>query len=90
VEQEAINQATTSSDTSGAGTCTWYWDSGWWTDGYYWTPYGWSAYTMVTNVAAGRLDEARGTLPLVTLGALALIGTAGILIRRNRRHDPGG
>ena len=75
----------------------WYWDgsywwwtdgySWWWTDGYYWY---WDSYYTVGNVAAGTLDAARGTLPLVTLGALALIGTAGILIRRNRRHDPEG
>ena len=39
------------------------------------------------NVAAGTLDAARGTLPLITLGALTLIGTAGIVIRRNRRRD---
>jgi LPXTG-motif cell wall-anchored protein len=42
-------------------------------------------------VATGALDAAKGgTMPLVTLGALALVGTAGILIRRNRRHDSGG
>ena len=71
----------------------WWWlgyDGWWWTDGYYWTLYGWDYYTTVSNVAAGTPDAARGTLPLITLGALALIGTAGILIRRNRRHDPEG
>jgi hypothetical protein len=38
-------------------------------------------------VASGTLDAARGTLPLVTLGALALIGTASLLVRRNRGSD---
>ena len=72
----------------------WYWDgyyywwsdgySWWWTDGYYWYL---DYYSTAGNVAAGILDAARGTLPLVTLGALTLIGTAGIVIRRNRRRD---
>ena len=69
----------------------WYYDSSgwWWWDGYYWTAYG--AYNTVSNVATGALDAAKGkTMPLVTLGALALVGTAGILIRRNRRNDSGG
>jgi LPXTG-motif cell wall-anchored protein len=44
-------------------------------------------YSTACNVAAGTLDAARGTMPLVTLGALTLIGTAGILIRRNRRDN---
>jgi len=82
------------------GAGYWYWDgsywwwsdsySWWWTDGYYWYYDSVDYYSTVGNVAAGTLDAARGTLPLVTLGALALIGTAGILIRRNRRHDPEG
>ena len=46
-----------------------------------------SYYTLASDVAAGTLDAARGTLPLVTLGALALIGTTGIAIRRNRGRD---
>jgi hypothetical protein len=68
----------------------WWWTDGylwWWTDGYYWY---WDSYYTVSNVAAGTLGAARGTLPLVTLGALALIGTGGILIRRNRRQGPEG
>jgi hypothetical protein len=68
----------------------WWWTDGyywWWTDGYYWYYWGLDYYSTAGNVAAGTLDAARGTLPLVTLGALTLIGTAGIVIRRNRRHD---
>jgi hypothetical protein len=78
----------------------WYWDGyfywwsdgyyWWWTDGYYWYYDGWDYYSTVGNVSAGTLEAARGTMPLVTLGALTLIGTAGILIRRNRRHNSEG
>ena len=37
---QAVNQAATASDTSDAGSCSWYWDAGWWclwsTDGSWW------------------------------------------------------
>lgn len=64
----------------------WYWDSSgwWWWDGYSWGYYGWSP---VSKVATGALDATRGSLPLLTLGALALIGTASIAFRRNWRRD---
>ena len=63
-----------------------YWDAtlGWvYWDGYNWVP----TWSLVSTVATGTLDAARGTLPLVTLGALALIGTTSLLIRRNRGRD---
>ena len=63
----------------------WYYDSSgwWWWDGYYWTAYG--AYNTVSNVATGALDAAQErTMPLAILGSVALLGTAGVLIRRNR------
>ena len=63
----------------------WYYDSSgwWWWDGYYWTAYG--AYNTVSNVATGALDAAQErSMPLAILGSIALLGTAGVLIRRNR------
>ena len=94
---EVNEAASASSPKANIGYCWWgtdgwyycYWPS-WGT--YYWDPYTstyvyYPYYTMVSNVAAGTLDAARGTLPLVTLGALALIGTTGLLFRRNRERD---
>jgi len=49
-----------------------------------------ASWTPASSTATGVLEAARGTLPLVTLGALALISTAGIAIRRNRRHNSKG
>ena len=63
----------------------WYYDSSgwWWWDGYNWAAYG--AYNTVSNVATGALDAAKGkTMPLAILGSVALLGTAGVLFRRNR------
>src|SRR5215211_5829993 len=48
---QAVNQAATASDTSDAGSCSWYWEAGWWclwsTDGSWWFqdyPGSWTAY----------------------------------------------
>jgi hypothetical protein len=96
--QEVNEAAAASSPKANIAYCWWgsdgwyycYWPS-WGT--YYWDPYtstyvpDTSYYTTVSNVAAGTLDAARGTLPLVTLGALALLGTASLLVRRNRGGD---
>ena len=99
---QEVNEAASASARSPVApipTC-WWGSDGWyycyWADWgtYYWDPYtstyvpDYSYYTTVSNVAAGTLDAARGTLPLVTLGSLALIGTTGLLFRRNRgRND---
>ena len=96
--QEVNQAASASSPKANIAYCWWgsdgwyycYWPS-WGT--YYWDPYtstyvpDTSYYTTVSNVASGTLDAARGTLPLVTLGALALIGIAGLVFRRNRGRD---
>jgi hypothetical protein len=54
-----------------------YWNGAhreWW-DGMSWR--------TVSNVATGALDAARGSLPVMILGGLALVGTAGKAFRRD-------
>jgi hypothetical protein len=96
---QEVNEAASASIPAANISFCWWGSDGWyycyWPDWgtYYWDPYtstyapDTSYYTLASDVAAGALDAARGTLPLVTLGALALIGTAGIAIRRNRGRD---
>ena len=96
--QEVNEGASAASDVS-----PWYWDGYQWLywdgynwastywDGYqwlYWDGYNWvPTWSLVSNVATGALDAARGTVPLVALGTLALIGTTGLLFRRNQGRD---
>ena len=68
-----------------------YWDGTYCSDDYYyywwdgvnweWSPDG-ITWSTVSNITTGALDAAKGSLPLMMLGGLALVGTAGTALRR--------